>query len=122
LHIGNASTPIIGDPKEQDKASFKQNKKGRRGPNITTMSQIQAGATIEERIKARDNIPKAPPAYLPTAGSSLTVDKEAYAAVQKAPRVLIHEFTLPIRSGRAWEAPAGSIVRISTPEGPQVGR
>lgn len=85
------------------------------------MSQVQAGATIEERLKARDKIPKAPPAYLPTAGSPLAVDKEAYAAIQQAPRVLIEEFTLPIRSGRAWEAPAGSIVKISTPEGPQVG-
>jgi uncharacterized protein YcgI (DUF1989 family) len=28
---------------------------------------------------------------------------------------------LPIRSGRAWKAPAKSIIRISTPEGPQVG-
>lgn len=85
------------------------------------MSQPQQGATIEERLKARDKIPKPVPAYLPTAGSPLTVDKSAYTAIQSAPRVLIEEFTLPIRSGRAWEAPAGSIVRISTPEGPQVG-
>ncbi|CAG9938752.1 unnamed protein product, partial [Clonostachys rosea f. rosea IK726] len=34
-----------------------------------------------------------------------------------APRILINEFTLSIRSGMAWEAPAGSIVNISTPEG-----
>ncbi|KND94211.1 Uncharacterized protein C11D3.03c [Tolypocladium ophioglossoides CBS 100239] len=84
------------------------------------MSQPQQGATIEERLKARDKIPKPVPAYLPTAGSPLTVDKKAYAAIQSAPRVLIQEFTLPIRSGRAWEAPAGSIISISTPEGPQV--
>ncbi|KAH0598234.1 hypothetical protein MHUMG1_03528 [Metarhizium humberi] len=85
------------------------------------MSALQARESIEQRIKARDSIPKAPPAYLPTAGSPLSVDKEAYATIQKAPRVLIDEFTLPIRAGRAWEAPAGSIVKISTPEGPQVG-
>ncbi|QPH19642.1 hypothetical protein C2857_004930 [Epichloe festucae Fl1] len=77
--------------------------------------------SIEERLKARDKIPKAPPAYLPAASSPLSVNKESYTNIQKAPRVLIQEFTLPIRSGRAWEAPAGSIVRISTPEGPQVG-
>ena len=35
--------------------------------------------------------------------------------------MLLSSFTLPIRSGRAWTAPAGSIVRISTPQGPQVG-
>ncbi|CAH0045570.1 unnamed protein product [Clonostachys solani] len=50
------------------------------------------------------------------------VDKDLYAAVQQAPRVLINEFTLPIRSGRAWEAAAGSIVKINTPSGPQVER
>ncbi|KAI0121664.1 hypothetical protein BJ170DRAFT_643810 [Xylariales sp. AK1849] len=82
------------------------------------MSHSEAGA---ERLKARKPVPKMPPAYLPKAGSPLTVDETLYAAVQKAPRVLIDEFTLPIRSGKAWKAPAGSIVRISTPEGPQVG-
>ncbi|POR34385.1 Uncharacterized protein TPAR_05400 [Tolypocladium paradoxum] len=86
------------------------------------MSQPQQGATIEARLQARDKIPKPVPAYLPTAGSPLTVDKNAYAAIQSARRVLVDEFTLPIRSGRAWEAPAGSIVSISTPEGPQVAR
>ncbi|KOS22361.1 Uncharacterized protein ESCO_001832 [Escovopsis weberi] len=64
---------------------------------------------------------KPPPAYMPKAGSPLSVDKELYDAIQRAPRVVREEFTLPIRSGRAWKAPAGSIVRISTPEGPQVG-
>ena len=80
-----------------------------------------ANTSIEERLHARDKIAKAPPAYLPTAGSALAVDREAYKAIQAADRVLVEEFTLPIRSGKAWEAPAGSIVRISTPDGPQVG-
>lgn len=75
-----------------------------------------------ERLKNRKPIKKPVPAYLPTAGSALTVDKKLYETVQAAPRVLIEEFTLPIRSGRAWKAPAGSIVKISTPEGPQVGK
>jgi hypothetical protein len=74
-----------------------------------------------ERLKMRKPVPKMPPAYLPKAGSPLTVNKTLYATAQKATRVLIEEFTLPIRSGRAWKAPAGSIVRISTPDGPQVG-
>lgn len=52
----------------------------------------------------------------------MSVDKDRYAAIQQAPRVLVEEFTVPIRSGRAWEAPAGSIIEISTPEGPQVGK
>ncbi|KAE9571367.1 hypothetical protein CGMCC3_g12605 [Colletotrichum fructicola] len=72
-----------------------------------------------QRLKDRKPIPKPVPAYLATAGSPLTVDKVLYESAQKAPRVLVEEFTLPIRSGKAWKAPAGSIVRISTPEGPQ---
>lgn len=79
----------------------------------------QTGA---ERLRSRKPIPKPVPAYLPSAGSPLTVPRDLYEAARKAPRVLLEEFVLPIRSGRAWKAPAGSIVRISTPEGPQVGK
>ncbi|KAF5003030.1 hypothetical protein FDECE_10402 [Fusarium decemcellulare] len=74
-----------------------------------------------ERLKNRKPIPKPAPAYLPTPGSALTVDQNLYTSIREAPRELIQEFTLPIRSGKAWKAPAGSIVKISTPEGPQVG-
>ncbi|KXX74776.1 Uncharacterized protein YcgI [Madurella mycetomatis] len=74
-----------------------------------------------DRLRERKPIPTPVPAYLPTAGSPLTVDKALYSFVQKAPRVLVEDFTLPVRSGRAWKAPAGAIVRISTPDGPQVG-
>lgn len=77
--------------------------------------------TDSQRLKNRKPIPKPVPAYLPVAGTALTVDKDLYNSIREAPRVLIEEFTLPIRSGKAWKAPAGSIVRISTPEGPQVG-
>ncbi|WQF86710.1 hypothetical protein CDEST_11724 [Colletotrichum destructivum] len=79
------------------------------------------GLDPAQRLRDRKPIPKPVPAYLPTAGSVLTVDKALYDSAQQAPRVLVEQFTLPIRSGRAWRAPAGSIVRISTPEGPQVG-
>jgi uncharacterized protein YcgI (DUF1989 family) len=77
--------------------------------------------TPSGRLQARTPIPKPKPAYLPTAGSPLAVDTKLYAGIQSAPRVLLQDFTLPIRSGKAWTAPAGSIIRISTPEGPQVG-
>jgi hypothetical protein len=69
----------------------------------------------------RAPIPPPRPAYLPTAGSPLTVDKDLYTRIQKTPRLPLESFILPIRSGRAWKCPAKSIVRISTPEGPQVG-
>lgn len=78
--------------------------------------------TSAERLRSRKPVPKPVPAYLPSAGSALTVPRDLYETVQKAPRVLIEQFVLPIRSGKAWKAPAGSIVRISTPEGPQVGK
>lgn len=75
-----------------------------------------------QRRAKRKPIPKPVPAYLPSSDDSpLKVNRELYDKIRDAPRVLIEEFTLPIRSGRAWEAPAGSIVKISTPEGPQVG-
>lgn len=72
-------------------------------------------------LRSRQPIPAPVPAYLPTAGSPLTVDTALYSLIQQAPRLLTDDFTLPARSGRAWKAPAGSIIRISTPEGPQVG-
>lgn len=75
-----------------------------------------------ERLKSRKPIKKPVPAYLPAPGSVLTVDKTLYSTIREAPRELIEDFTLPIRSGKAWKAPAGSIVKISTPEGPQVGK
>ncbi|KAI2621239.1 hypothetical protein GGR54DRAFT_600646 [Hypoxylon sp. NC1633] len=77
----------------------------------------------QARLQARAPIPKPKPAYLPLTGSPspLAVDKTLYNAIAAAPRVLVQEFVLPMRSGRAWKAGAGSIVRISTPEGPQVG-
>ncbi|RMY12888.1 hypothetical protein D0868_02331 [Hortaea werneckii] len=62
-----------------------------------------------------------PPAYQATPGSILHADKEFYTSVAEAGREQIESFVLPIRSGRAWKVPAGAIVRISTPEGPQVG-
>ena len=81
-----------------------------------------AAAAAGERFKNRTPIPAPTPAYLARASPSpLAVDKALYDAVQKADRVLVQDFTLPIRSGRAWEVPEGCIVRISTPEGPQVG-
>lgn len=75
----------------------------------------------EERLKARKPLPTPQPAYLATAGSPLHVDHELYTTIQQGRRELVEAFVLPIRSGRAWKAPAKSIIRISTPEGPQVG-
>ena len=64
-----------------------------------------------------------PPAYQATEGGALSVDREFYdrIAVRINGRVPVEQFTIPIRSGRAWEIPAGHVCRITTPEGPQVG-
>ncbi|KAK4556744.1 hypothetical protein LTR86_006315 [Recurvomyces mirabilis] len=65
--------------------------------------------------------PPPKPAYQATPGSILHADRKFYDSVSKSKRSIIDSFILPIRSGRAWQVPPGHIVRLSTPEGPQVG-
>jgi len=65
--------------------------------------------------------PKPQPAYQALPGSILHTDKDLYASIASAPRKQTQSFTLSPRSGKAWHAAARSIVRISTPDGPQVG-
>ncbi|WP_105035582.1 urea carboxylase-associated family protein [Cryobacterium aureum] len=61
-------------------------------------------------------------AYQATAGSPLDVDREFYGRIASgAGRELTEQFTIPIRSGRAWKVPAGHVCRILTVDGPQVG-
>lgn len=64
-----------------------------------------------------------PAAYQAKAGSILDVDTAFYdgLAGDVEGRELVERFVLPIRSGRAWEVPAGHLCRVLTPEGPQVG-
>lgn len=60
-------------------------------------------------------------AYQAEPGGPLDVDRELYARIGRAPgRELVDSFVIPIRSGRAWEVPAGHVCRIVTIEGPQV--
>lgn len=61
------------------------------------------------------------PAYHATDGSILHADTAFYDRVASGPRKLEQSFVIPPRSAKAWKVPAGSIVRFSTPEGPQVG-
>lgn len=64
-----------------------------------------------------------PPAgYQAKPGSVLDVDRAFYDRLAAGPRELAGEFVIPVRSGRAWEVPAGSLCRLTiTPAGPQVG-
>lgn len=62
--------------------------------------------------------------YQPKAGGILDVDKAFYdrLAGHTAGRDLVERFVIPIRSGQAWEVPAGCLCRvITTSEGPQCG-
>ncbi|MFA5664916.1 urea carboxylase-associated family protein [Castellaniella sp.] len=63
-----------------------------------------------------------PAAYQATKGSALEVDQAFYRRISKEVESCrpIDSLTVPIRSGRAWEVPAGHVCRIVTIEGPQV--
>lgn len=69
-------------------------------------------------------MPGKPWTYLPAEGegAALEVDRDFYTqlAEREDKRTLTDSFTIPIRSGRAWEVKAGQLCRITTIEGPQV--
>ena len=66
--------------------------------------------------------PNPVPAYEAFKTSPFAANRNFYSKVgSTTSRELVQSFILPIRSGRAWEIPAGHICRITTPEGPQVG-
>jgi uncharacterized protein YcgI (DUF1989 family) len=63
------------------------------------------------------------PAYRATEGGALDIDRAFYDEIARRTdaRTLAQDFLIPIRSGRAWEVPAGSVCRVLTVGGPQVG-
>jgi hypothetical protein len=64
-----------------------------------------------------------PAAYQDGGDGALAVDRAFYARIADAAgaRTEVERFVIPIRSGRAWEVPAGHVCRITTVAGPQVG-
>lgn len=64
-----------------------------------------------------------PAAYQASADNALTVDQDFYRTIaeRRDARRRVEQFTIPIRSGRAWRVPAGHVFRITTVAGPQVG-
>lgn len=63
-----------------------------------------------------------PAGYRAPPGGPLDVDRDFYTRVATAPgRTVTRQFEVPVRDGRAWPVPAGSLFRISTVDGPQVG-
>jgi uncharacterized protein YcgI (DUF1989 family) len=86
-------------------------------PHLEHLANIRGG----DRLNAQKPLAPPRPAYLPIAGSPLTIDKALYETVRTSSRIPLFTTILPIRSGTAFRCPAKSIIRISTPEGPQVG-
>ncbi|MQA03625.1 MAG: DUF1989 domain-containing protein [Streptosporangiales bacterium] len=60
-------------------------------------------------------------AYQATAGGALDVDRGFYRTLADSERELVDSFEIPIRSGHAWQVPAGHLCRLVTVDGPQVG-
>ncbi|MER5968575.1 urea carboxylase-associated family protein [Streptomyces sp. NPDC002055] len=62
-------------------------------------------------------------AYQASEGGPLDVDRAFYDRLAGTVdgRERTASFTIPIRSGRAWEVPAGHLCRLLTVDGPQVG-
>lgn len=73
-------------------------------------------------VRDTDRVSLTDAAYRSEPGGPLDVDRELYGriAAMTEGRELVDSFTVPIRSGRAWEVPAGHVCRIVTIEGPQV--
>ena len=59
--------------------------------------------------------------YIAGAGSPLRIDPALLARIaDPRGRERLFEHVVPVRSGHAFEAPAGSVIRFSTVDGPQV--
>ena len=62
------------------------------------------------------------PSYIAGEGSPLTPDAGLLERLERGRdrREVVESFVIPVRSGRAWEVPAGHVCRLSIVEGPQV--
>jgi uncharacterized protein YcgI (DUF1989 family) len=62
------------------------------------------------------------PSYVAGVGSPLQADPAIYGPIGRDTdrRALVHSHLIDVRQGYAWTAPAGSVVRFTTVEGPQV--
>ncbi|HEX5404898.1 MAG TPA: DUF1989 domain-containing protein [Pseudonocardiaceae bacterium] len=60
-------------------------------------------------------------AYLATSGGALEFDTDLYRGIATSDTTPVYSHVVPIRSGHAWEVPAGHLCRIVTVDGPQVG-
>lgn len=70
--------------------------------------------------KTTYGLPQPKAAYFPQPGSKIYADKELYEKIGNAPKTKVSTHLCKPRLGLAVKVPAKSIVRLSTPEGPQV--
>lgn len=77
-------------------------------------------ASSQKAEKTTYGLPKPIPAYYPHPGSKLYADKEFYDKIANSKKTLVKEYRCPPRSGIAFQVPAKSVFRLTTPEGPQV--
>jgi uncharacterized protein YcgI (DUF1989 family) len=49
------------------------------------------------------------------------IDENLYSRIVNSTKNTIYTYTIPPRSGHAWKVPKGCVLRLTTPEGPQVG-
>jgi uncharacterized protein YcgI (DUF1989 family) len=61
-----------------------------------------------------------PAAYVAATGSPLMAEDAFYGLLATAPRELVAEMVIPVRSGLAWEVPSAHVCRFTIIEGPQV--
>lgn len=62
------------------------------------------------------------PSYVAGEGSPLTPDPGLLERLERTRdrREVVESFVIPVRSGRAWEVPAGHVCRLEIVQGPQV--
>lgn len=82
------------------------------------MSETSASSQVPEKTSYGTRKPG--PAYFPQKGLKIYAAKELYSRIAGAAKTKTESHLCPPRSGLAIKIPAKSIVRLTTPEGPQV--
>ncbi|KAI5956968.1 hypothetical protein KGF54_000587 [Candida jiufengensis] len=81
------------------------------------MVEFSSSQSIEPK---KYNVPKPSPAYYPSKGSKVYANKDLYKSIHESSKTLVSKHRCEKRNGLAVKIPAKSIIRLTTPEGPQV--
>ena len=85
---------------------------------LTKMADLAHSSQVP--TKTSYNTKKPGPAYFPQKGSKIYADQDLYTKIANAPKTLVESHLCKPRSGYAVKVPAKSLIRLTTPEGPQV--